>query len=285
MKTKRLLPAVAAALVLGAAATAQQPAPQPPQQDAPSFTNDDISITEPARPREVTGPDDDIDPKTQSGPNLTEEERLDAEATAPTSGAASKDQGPSPAETNWRSRYAAAERAFQGAERQAQEAEIRITELRNQLSTSGTDVRLRQELEDTGNALSQARERVKTARAAFDEVKAEGARKKFKLAPASGARAGAPRDARAQFSEAKRAFDDASRRATLYQNRVSDLNLRITINSGSGDNYAIANLQAELNEARAQLEKARADLQVAQQNLDRARRAAAGAGVPVRDLE
>lgn len=293
MRTLRLLPAVAAAVLYGsAAALAQQPAPEPPRQDEPTITTEDITIADPAPKQETTAdPDHDIDPETKGDGELTDEERADVERSGEKQAEAGKGKGPSAAERAWRQRYAAAKRVAEDAERAAQDAEIRITELRNELGSRGSDTRLVAELDRQGTVLAQARDRAKRAQAAFEAVRAEGARKKFSPeAAASTAKSGkggqqsASAQLRTQYSEAKRRVEDINRRITLYQNRVSDLSTRLTINSGSGDNYAQASIQAELNKAREELQKAQAELPAAQQGFERARRAAAGAGVPVRDL-
>ena len=266
-------------------ATAQQPAPTPPQQEeVPTFSADGTVIVEPVPEKKESG--ENAEKTTQEG-ELTDEEREDL---AEEEGQEGKKKGPSAAELAWRKRLAAAEKAVSDAEQQFMDAELKVTELRNEGTKRGSDTRFQAELEQQGKLVDQARQKVAAARQALDKVRAEGAAKKWSAAPSAEEKATAkpvPKTTaiRGQYSTAKKNLDSVNKRIKLYQHRVSELNLKLTVNSGSGDNYAQAGIQEQLDEANSELERAKGDLPGAQAAFDRARRAASSAGVNVRDIQ
>jgi hypothetical protein len=279
MKPARLLLAVAAALLSVSAAAAQQPAPEGrnPSTEPPSFTNEDLPVTVPEPARDASAP------AGARGDELTDEEMADAEREADTGGAP-KAKGPSAAELDWRRRYAEAQRRSAAADKAAQEAEIRLTELRNQLGVGGARDRsaVLAQIEQQGQIISQTRDQAAAARAALESVRAEGARRSFSPDPGPPRRTKDGKPNReyysARLTKAQAAVDDAERRITLYQNRIADLSTRLTINSGSGDQFTQLRIQGELREANEGLQKAQADRAQALQALDEARRSAEAAG-------
>jgi hypothetical protein len=72
---------------------------------------------------------------------------------------------------------------------------------------------------------------------------------------------------RSRFASLNEALQTAERRAQLYENRVRDLNQRISNNSGTGDNFYIAQIQQERTEMQQKLEEARAARAKAQSDL------------------
>ena len=288
MKTCSLVLVAAAAVLLSAApALAQQPAPesQREQEDVPTLTTQDIRPVEgqPAGAQTEAPPPED--------PSLTPEERADIEAggEAPEAKDAGpeKKKGPSAAELAWRRQYAAAESQSRAAEQRAQEAELRSNELRNQLATAGSVAArndLAAQLDQQGNAARQAREEANTARANLERIRTEGTRRRFQ--PAAGPSAttnGRPNPTYHQqrVARAKADLDDANRRISIYQARVNDARGRILNNSGSGDGYAQARIQTDLDSALKELQQAQTDAQTAQTRYDAAVNAARQAGVPV----
>ena len=287
MTARALLLAAAAVVFLAAPAVAQQPAPEGKHTDeTPTLTTDDVA------PAPVAGQPAGAQteaPAAADDSALTPEERADA-AKAKAKGGPSKapagKKGPSQAELNWRARYAQAESQMRATRERAQQAELQVTELKNQLSAAGS-VEERNSLADSiaqqGEVVRQAQQAATAAAAAFKEIQAEGTTKRFTLAagPApttSGGRAN-PDYYRQQYVQAQQDLDDAERRLKLYQDRISDARARILNNSGSGDNYAQMGLQEELDAALAELDKAQADRDAAEQRRDAARDAAIRAGI------
>jgi hypothetical protein len=282
MTPARFFLSITAALLLTASvAIAQQPAPEGrnPSSDAPSFTNDDLPVPEPSRRTS------DASKASQSG-ELTDEEIADAaQATETGDGApaGAGKKGPSKAELDWRRRYSEAQNRAAAATKAAQEAEIQLTELRNQLGVGGGERRgdTLSAIERQGQIINDTRDRMTATRAALEAVRAEGARRGFSpgAGPSRTTKDGKPNKEfyRERYVKAQGALADAERRIALFQNRVSDLSTRITINSG-GDQFTQLRLQADLREANEGLEKARADREAARTRLDEAGRDAEAAG-------
>jgi hypothetical protein len=287
----QLLITAVAVFVLAAPTFSQQPAPERQREDdVPTLTTEDVA------PPPVEGQPAGALTETPEGqdPSMTPEERADAEAAGgdAAAGKGGKGTGAKPKPTNaaeaaWRRQYAAAESAYRAAEKRAQEAELRSNELRNSMATAGsTDERnsLAAENEQQGEAVRQAQAAAAAARAAFDRVRAEGTARKFTLAPGPAPTKGGqpnPTFYQERVASTRSAYEDATRRVELYQARVNDARGRILNNSGSGDNYAQARIQTDLDEALKELERAQSDLQTAQEQHRAAVDAAVRAGIPV----
>jgi hypothetical protein len=279
-----MMSAVAAALLAVAPAYGQQPAPEGQNSsDVPTFTTEDVAPAQEIAPEEETPPEE-IDP------SMTPEERADAEGlpaeegSSPGRGKAAKKIDP--AEAQWRQEYAAAQSRERAATRNAQEAEIAVTRLRNRLA-SATSVEernaLAEQAEQLGARASSLKRTAELAKAELDSLAARGRAQKFTRAagPSPRLENGSvnPAYVRDRFTKARDALADSERRIELFQFRVSDLRTRITINSGSGDNYVQSRLQTELDEASRELARAQADRMKAAESVSAAERAAANAGV------
>jgi hypothetical protein len=289
MKTRALLLTTAAALVLFAApAFAQQPAPEGQRQDeTPTLTTDDVTPVPIAG--QPAGAQTDK-PAAEDDSKLTPEERADSAAAKGKGDAKgpAKKKGPSAAELQWRAQYAQAEAQMLAARQQAQEAELKLTELRNRLGTTGTVAdrnQLAVDIKEQGENLRQAQAAADAAEASYRSIKAAGASKNFKPAagpaPQTASGAANPNYYSDRFAKAQAAFDDADRRVQIYQDRVSDVRGRILNNSGSGDQFSGMKLQEELDAALTQLDKATTDRAAAETELDAARQEALANGVNV----
>jgi len=204
-----------------------------------------------------------------------------------------KEDKVTPEESSWRERLSKARDKAKSLERDADQAELRVTELRNNLGTSGQSAKYRNEvaagLEETGQRVAELR---KQARAAAEEVTAleeYGREKKYTedQGPAAKTSEGNPNEQyyRARFEKLTEAIRDADRRVQVYENRIRDLSQHILLNGGKngGDNFYIAQLtqdrdeaQQKLNEATAARSKAQADLDAL---LEDGRRAGVAPGV------
>src|SRR5690242_785317 len=146
-------------------------------------------------------------------------------------------------ELAWRDRMSKARDKAKQLEKAAEEGELRITALRNELGASGQSARQRN---DTAAEMDQAGQRlaeVKTqARAAADDASQladYGRQKGFSEAEELKATSeeGKPNEDYyvAEYQKLKEALETAQRRVTLYDNRVRDLNQQLTTNSGGRD--------------------------------------------------
>ena len=257
---------VSALLLLALDSRAQQPAVG--RKKAPSLTTDDV-----------------IRPRTDStveaaGPSVA----VKPEATGPQAGSDKLD----PEEAAWRERVQQARERATALERSAEEAELRVTEIRNSLGASGHTARHRNnlaaELERAGQRLTDLRSQAREAASDLEKLLQYGREKGFSedAGPKSTTAEGKPNEDyyRSRFAKLNEELQTAMRRAQLYENRVRDLNARINLNSGSGDNFYIAQLQQERDEAQQKMNEARADRDRAQQEIAALMEEARRAGLP-----
>jgi chromosome segregation ATPase len=257
-----ILALVAALLLSSPALGSQQPAPG--RKKVPRLTSDDVA------------------------PPVVEQtaEASDASAAKPHA-LKSEDGKVSPEEASWRERMRAARERAKETERAAEEAELRITELRNELGVSGQSARYRnetaQELEQAGQRLTELRAQARAAAEELKQLLEEGRQKKFtedaEKATSEDGKANA-QYYRARFAALNEALQTAERRVKLYDNRVRDLNQRIQLNSGSGDNFYLMPLQQERDEMQQKLDEARAAREKAQSDIEELLEQARRAGVP-----
>jgi chromosome segregation ATPase len=259
-------------LIMSLDAWAQQPAVG--RKKVPVLTTDDVRVPAAQPTEEISQP----------------------AGVARSTGASKPAQGAekvSQEETEWRERIAAAREKAKGLEREADQAELRITQLRNELGNSGQSAKYRNEtaaaLEETGQRLSDLR---KQARAAADDVaqlEEYGKEKKYTESegPSKTTEAGNPNDDyyRSQFEKLSQSVQDAERQAQVYENRVKDIAQHILLNGGKngGDNFYTQQLQKDRDEAQQKLDEALAARAKAQNALDalleEARRAGVSPGV------
>jgi hypothetical protein len=266
------------------AAAVQQPATG--RQKAPRLTTDDVrppadqptgESKEAAAKPEDAAKADPAEPKAGQ-PKATEVKVSDEEST-------------------WRERVGKARTRAKELERAAEEAELRITALRNELGTSGQSARFRNdtaaELGQAGQRLTELRAQARIAADDAAQLVEYGKTKGFTESegPKPTAEEGKPNEEyyRTQFSKLTEALESAQRRVQLYDNRVRDLNQQISTNSGGkdkngrntgGDSFYALQLQKDREEAQQKMEEARAAQTQAQTDLDALKEEARRAGVP-----
>ncbi|MFY9572306.1 MAG: hypothetical protein WAV20_12980, partial [Blastocatellia bacterium] len=193
-------------------------------------------------------------------------------------------------ESSWRERVNKARDRAKEVERAAEETEIRITTLRNDLGVSGQSARYRNdtaaELEQAGQRLSQLRVESRAAAADVAHLVEYGKQRGFTEAddPKPTSAEGKPNEQyyRSQLARLTEAIDSSHRRVQLYDNRVRDISQHILLTGGKngGDNFYIMQLQQDREEAQRNLDEARAALAKAQTDLDALKEEARRAGVP-----
>ena len=271
------IPALGLALLLLPCVTnAQQPAAS--RKKVPRLTTDDVLKPRAADPsgEQVTG---EAVSKEAASSKLEEGAKPAAPKTAPTA---------NPEEDSWRERVQTARERAKSLERAAEVAELRVTEIRNQMGVSGQTPQQRNqsagELEQAGQIVTDLRAQSRAATEDLNKLVEYGREKGFKEAegPKAASDDGKPNEQyyRSRFASLNEALQTADRRAQLYENRVRDLNQRISGNSGTGDNFYIAQIQQERNEMQQKLEEARASRLKAQTDLDILLEEARRNGVP-----
>jgi hypothetical protein len=238
------------------------------KKPVPTMTTDDVVAGRPVRPAD----------ETPTNPTKQSDQAKGADT----------DGKPNADETAWRETVKKARARADSTQRAAEETELTVTELRNQLSASGQAPGDRNQtmadLAAVGDKLKQQRAEAREAANELNKVLEEGRQKNYReeAGPAPVSKSGEANQEyyRSKFAELTRAAEDASRRVELYQNRVNELNQRIAGNSRTGDNFYIGQLQQERDEAQQSLDQARQAYRKAQADVDALRDQARAAGVP-----
>ncbi len=260
------------------AANAQQPAVG--RKKAPRLTTEDVIQPVIAQPTaESPKPEDAAKtdtPKTDGA--KAEDTRQPAEVK------------PSAEESAWRERASKARERAKALERAAEEAELRITALRNGLGVSGQSARYRNEtaaeLESAGQKLSDLRNQARAAKDDLNQLLDYGKENRFgeSEGPKATSGDGKPNEDyyRARFAALNEEAQSADRRIQLYENRVRDLLQHILLNGGKngGDNFYTAQLQENKEEAQRSLDEARTARSQALSKRDQLMEEARRAGVP-----
>jgi lambda repressor-like predicted transcriptional regulator len=268
MNALRLIGTLALGLVVPICSVAQQQPPPPPKK-VPTLTTEDVM----RRGGDVETSD------------VVEESsgKKKSDAGAKASGERGDKTEISSEEKAWRENVKQARQRADAAQRAAEEAELRVTDLRNRLSVSGLDQRDRNvilaEMEETGDTVKQLRAEAKQAKSDLENALDQGREKGYREDAGPSEK---PNESyyREKYAKLTKELDDAQRRVQLYDDRVRDINQRITINSRTGDNYFIAKLQQDRDEAQQSLQDAQASVEKAQQDIDALKEEARTSGVP-----
>jgi chromosome segregation ATPase len=247
-------------------------------------------------------------PESKKSPSLTTEDMVkpagqsasatDGEVGAAKIGDADAQKSPpqpagetaSPEELAWREQVANARARVKATERTAEEAELRITALRNQLSASGQTPQARNEtaaeLNDAGLQLTELRSAAKAAADELARLLESGRLNRFSETKEPGPtleNGNANLDYyKSRYAALNEALETAERQVQLYDNRVRDVSQRILQTGGKngGDNFYLAHLQQEREEAQRQLNEARAASEKVRSDLAALKEEARRAGVP-----
>ena len=265
---------VSALLLLSGVTFAQQPAAS--KKKVPRLTTDDVIKPQPS-----------TEQLTEAAPVKPQE---GDKAAAPKTSEAAKtaEAAVNPEEASWRERVQASRERAKSLERAAEEAELRVTEIRNDMSASGQTPQQRNQaaadLERAGQRVTDLRAQSRAADEDLNKLMEYGREKGFKESegPKAASADGKPNEQyyRSRFTSLNEAIQTAERRVQLYENRVRDLNQRISNNSGTGDNFYIAQIQQERNEMQQKMTEARAARTKAQNDLDALLEEARRNGVP-----
>jgi chromosome segregation ATPase len=266
-RTHLLALALALAFLPSIAAAAQQPAVG--RQRSPRLTTDDVVI----RPS---------DSKPAAGSEAKKSDATSSQ-TKPGGGAASAE------ELSWREQVIKARNRAKEAQRTAEEAELRITALRNDLGRSGQSPQYRNEivaqLDQAGRELPELRAQAHQASEQLEQLVDYGRQRGFTEAegPRATSEDGKPNEQyfRDRLSKSAGDIETAERQVQLYDNRVRDISQRIMMNGGKkgGDNFYVFQLQKDRDDAQQKLEEARAALTKAQAELESLKEEARRAGV------
>ncbi|PYT09257.1 MAG: hypothetical protein DMF60_02925 [Acidobacteria bacterium] len=263
---------------------AQQPAAG--RQRSPRLTSDDV-----ARPQLTEPP-----PEAKQAAVKPEEAGKPVAGEAKPGEAKANDSKASPEESSWRDQVGKARTRAKELERAAEEAELRITALRNELGVSGESARHRNdtaaELDQAGQQLKAVRGQARVAADDLAQLVEYGKQKGFTEAPdPKPTEEGKANEEyyRTKFAKLNEALETAQRRISLYENRVRDLTQQLSTNGAGkdskgrntgGDSFFAAQLLKDREEAQQKLDEAREAVGKAQADVDALRDEARRAGVP-----
>ncbi|HKQ09076.1 MAG TPA: hypothetical protein VJ464_28395 [Blastocatellia bacterium] len=250
---RRLAFALALILALGICAIAQQPAQK---KRVPRMTTEDI---------------------TQAAASTTDEVKdakaaeAGAEAGKPDAAKGDK-RATSSDEAAWRERVTQARDKAKALARAAEEAELRITSLRNDLGVSGRGAKDRNQiaadLEAAGQKVNELRKQSSEANADLKDLLEYGKERGYSEAegpkPTTNDGKTNTEYYRSKFAALNEEVETAERQSQLYADRVRDLQQRILNNSSAGpgkkggDNFTLAQLQKDKEEAQRSLDEAQA---------------------------
>jgi hypothetical protein len=286
MATKSFLHQLACALAITmtsvTAVDAQQPANR---QRAPRLTTDDV-----ARPQ-LPEPTAEAKPAAVKPEDAAKPVAAEAKPGEP-----KVEIKPDPEESSWREQVGKARGRAKELERAAEETELRVTALRNELSVSGGSAKHRNEtaseLDQAGQLLVTAKSQARAAAEDLAQLVEFGRVKGFSEAaepkPTEQGKAN-EEYFRSKFATLTEALETAQRRIALYENRVRDLSQQLLSNGAGkdkngrgtgGDSFFAAQLQKDREEAQQDLTEAREASGKAQADLDALKTEARRAGVP-----
>jgi hypothetical protein len=190
------------------------------------------------------------------------------------------------AQQDWNERLRKARDKVKEMERRLDQTELEINRLRNfvfgaEPRSAKTQNQNITRIVELGAQMCLLREKVVTAQEEAYALLEDGVAKKFKvesLTPTTPS--GEPNVVyyRIRFDELQRDRRDAELRAWVMQSRINDLNRRIILSLGTGDNFFIGKLRDELRQAEQGVELARARHTFISRQLDELREQARAAG-------
>ena len=249
----RFAGAFALTLILGVCVAAQQPAPRKP---VPRMTTEDV-----------------MQPVASTPDEAKDGKAVDAGAEAGKPDAAKGEKrAVSADEAAWRERVSRARDKAKALERAAEEAELHITSLRNELGVSGRGAQYRNQiaadLEAAGQKLNDLRKQSRDANADLQDLLAYGKERGYSEAegpkPMTDDGKLNTEFYRSKFAALNEEIETAERRSQMYADRVRDLQQRILSNGSAGpgkrggDNFTLAQLQKDKEEAQRSLDDAQA---------------------------
>jgi hypothetical protein len=239
--------------------------------------------------------DDVMQPVASTPDEINDAKPADAKAEAGKPEAAKGEKKEVSAdEASWRERISQAREKAKALERAAEEAELRVTSLRNELGVSGRGPQARNQiaadLEAAGQQLNDLRKQSRDANADLKELLEYGKEKGYSEAegPKATTNDGKANEEyyRGKFAALNEEMQTAERRTQLYADRLRDIQQRI-LNNGSpgpgkkgGDNFMLAQLQQEKEEAQRNFDDAQAAKNRALEKRDALIEEARRAGVP-----
>lgn len=173
-------------------------------------------------------------------------------------------------------------------ERRADQTELQITQLRNQLfSATARGPEANGQLSARINELSELRNRLRAqaqmAQLAVAGLEAEGQRNAHQTSETSLTNEKGEPDAqafRAEYDKLQSELQDAQTRVEVLQFRLNRAQAEV-LNRGNGDNFALNRLRQERDQATTELQETQARIEDVKNKLQAHQQKAASAGIPL----
>jgi hypothetical protein len=265
----RFFGALALISLFAIVAAAQQPAPRKP---TPRMTSDDM--VQPVASSPVDAGDTTADAK--------------ADPSKGGAGAGEKKTPASADEVSWRERVKAARSKAKELDKSRDEAELKVTELRNELGVSGRSAQDRNQtvadMDAAGVHLNELRNEARDANTDLKDLVAYGKERGYSEEEGPKATTGegkANEDYyRGKYAELNEELQTADRQVQLCENRVRDLQQRILNSGGAADNFTLLQLQQDKTDAQKSLEDAQAAKNHTSDKIESLKEEARRAGLP-----
>jgi hypothetical protein len=192
-----------------------------------------------------------------------------------------------PEQRDWNKRLRQAREKMRDLERRADLAEIETNRLRNFLfgaepRTSKTHNQTVSQIAELSRLIRRLRAESVIVQAEAEAILEEGVAKGFKvqaISPTKNSGEPNPEYYRVRVPELQADLRDSQIREQVLHLRINELKRRITVNSGTGDNFFIGRLRDELQQTERGLEQTRARIGAISMQLDELIKAARAAGI------
>lgn len=250
----------------------------------PTLTTDDVVAARPAPPPAAPAKESG----SESGKNVGKEEPRPASVKA-TEAAASGAEAKKSAEKGWNDRLRQAQEKARVLTLQADQTELQITQLRNQLFSASTRApeangQMNNQIAALSAQTNRLRAEAKAAQQSLEALQAEGRDNQYSVqSVALTNEKGEPDQAAYQGEQDKLQgeLQAAQARSEVLQLRLRN-NQAETLKKASGDNFALNRLREEREQITAELEKTRQKIAELNIGLSEHRGKATAVGLPVR---
>ena len=247
----------------------------------PTLTTDDVVGARPTTPAPVL-------PGKEDSKNTSAADKSVAKEAASSTPAKAGDDAKKQAERDWNERLKKAQATVSELERRADQTELQITQLRNQLfSATARGPEANGQLTARINELSELRNRLRAqaqiAQLDVASLETEGQRNAYQTSETSLTNEKGEPDAqafRAEYDKLQSELRDAQARVEVLQFRLNKAQAEV-LNRGNGDNFALNRLRQERDQAATELQETRARIEDVKNKLQAHQQKAAAAGVPL----
>ena len=259
MKTNLLL-VILPLLIFATTITAQT------HSSVPTFTTDDVIVTKPVTP---TPPSATATPTPEKNAvkDATTKEKKPGKSDTKTEPEKTATEPAKAAEKDWNAKLGQAQEKVSGLERQADQSELEIARLRNQLFSADAKLpeargQLVTQMGELTAQMNKLRTDAKIAQKDVDTLIADGKANNYKTENAAQAGEKSDSDPHAKQKaeqKLKTELSDAQARIEILQLRLNS-NHAETLRKGSGDNFTLNRLREEKENILTELESTRAKL-------------------------